>query len=380
MDKVAEYFYKDGIVKRLTDLKKQFPNIDKNELEDWYYNQKIVQIMTPPLSHLYKSKNYYQPIISFILGERLYIDTMFFKLKKGTVAIVVGIEWFSRFCVAKLFFLKVGKGISPKQTVNALDDFLDEFKKHKVKILNIITDNGNEFLGEFKSKVKELGIKHILSEKGDVIKQSPIESMNRTLRKIIESYRELHSIVFTNDILKQLVNSYNNLIHSKLGYTPSEVISDQKIQKIVLEKYWERKADAYDKMNPILENGTWVRYYIRDFDGKYKKLKRNFSLDLYQIKSFDTKTQMYELENVDRKFRREQLLVVDKDKFDKLNMTPDKIRTEIDIEKEQKPRKEKNIKINKDLAEILEQPVLQSRTRSGRFISGRGIKFMYYKR
>jgi hypothetical protein len=86
---------------------------------------------------------------------------------------------------------------------------------------------------------------------------------------------------------------------------------------------------------------------------------------------------MYELENVDRKFRREQLLVVDKDKFDKLNMTPDKIRTEIDIEKEQKPRKEKNIRINKDLAEILEQPVLQSRTRSGRFISGRGIKFMY---
>ena len=89
------------------------------------------------------------------------------------------------------------------------------------KLIYVYSDNGKEFLGEFKKYLADINVQHIFTR--SQFKAAVVERFNRTLQE--KMYR-----VFTYQqnkdyisVLKKIINSYNISFHSSIKMAPSQV-------------------------------------------------------------------------------------------------------------------------------------------------------------
>ena len=282
MDDVKKLFYDDkyfilGFNKFYERVKLNNIDITKAELLK-YYNQQEISQRFKPKQHRIKKKitpaNY--PF------ERVYCDTMY--ITDLNISLLSFIDMYSKY--AFVFPFKISKQLKSSISASCLSK-VDKFAVNRgFTIINIVSDNGSEFIGDFRKKCDLLDIQIDYAYPGDKRKTSPIESFNRTLRSMIEKYRIVHRVDASNvfKIITDIEQVYNNSYHN--------TIKDQPINKLNLPigEINTRGKTIYDsdgsRTKNKLRKGDKVRVYIKDDNNKFQKLKPLWSSVIYSIKSF----------------------------------------------------------------------------------------------
>jgi hypothetical protein len=165
---------------------------------------------------------------------------------------------------------------TPVESVKVMADIFNEGRIPKV----ICLDNGNEFKGVCKELFKKHNIKIVPST--TKLKASVVERFNRTLKEKmyrVFTYRKNKKYV---DILKDLIDSYNNSYHSSIKTTPNSVnkSNENKIHKILYGDLDTFSFDNYIKFK--YDIGDYVRISIDKtiFDKGYTP---NFSKEIYIV-------------------------------------------------------------------------------------------------
>ena len=144
---------------------------------------------------------------------------------------------------------------------------------------------------------------------------------------MIEKYRTVNNEKLDNNILKQIIYTYNNTTHSNFSYTPQEILDNEKYQ-LQLFGYYTKLNKTYNdvKVSPLT---GYVRVLL-DLSS-FQKIKPVWSVDIYKIKSY--RNNFYTLEGLDKIYRREQLQPVDKDSVmkTKIKILDDKEYNDVEV-------------------------------------------------
>ena len=306
-------------VDKLDELKIDIPY---DTIKEYYDNQAVVQVFKP-----YQEVKQYHPILSYYPFQRVFIDTMYLTQKKSVLAFVNIIDLFSKYAFSKMFIIPARtSNIPSSSSVIALKEFEGMIPKGmEIDIVN--SDRGSEYKGNFNDYLDEKDYVHVFSNVGDHLAQSPIERFNRTLRLMIEKYRSINNVRIDNNILKEIIYTYNNTTHSNFSYTPQEILDNEKYQ-LQLFGYYTKLNKTYNdvKVSPLT---GYVRVLL-DLSS-FQKIKPVWSVDIYKIKSYHNN--FYTLEGLDKIYRREQLQPVDKDLVmkNKIKILDDKEYNDVEV-------------------------------------------------
>ena len=113
------------------------------------------------------------------------------------------------------------KGKQTSEVLRVFKQFLDE---DKIKMVNLVTDSGSEFISRsFKALMKKHNISHVTADEGDHSKMGMIERFNRTIKALISKYQTSYKTKKWIDAIDDLVDNYNHTVQSGTGYAPSDV-------------------------------------------------------------------------------------------------------------------------------------------------------------
>lgn len=155
------------------------------------------------------------------------------------------------------------------------------------RVPKLQTDKGKEFYNrDVKSVLKEFGVDHFSTE-NEQMKASIVERFNRTLRGKIYRYITAKNTLRYVDILPQLVEGYNNTVHTATGLPPNDVSYEN--QQEVWERLYERQTWLRKKSlsTPKLSPGDHVR--ISKARGAFERgYTPNWSKEIFRVKSVET--------------------------------------------------------------------------------------------
>lgn len=176
-------------------------------------------------------------------------------------------------CFSKYVWTFPLKTKTAKEVAQALE------KVFKIqKPIHLCTDSGGEFIGkEVQNLVKKYNVIHyvVYSEK----KASIVERVNRTLKGMMWKEFHMQGSYRWLDLLKKIVNIYNNKKHRTINLKPSEV-TQAKHEKLLLKTVYN-KIKITSK--PKYKIGDHVR--ISKLRGVFdKKYKPNWSTEIFTIR------------------------------------------------------------------------------------------------
>lgn len=342
-------------------------NIPPSVVKDFYDNQEIVQT-----TKKYVAPEKFYKILAFQPVDRVFIDTMF--IKRYKVAIVVIIDLFSKYGYAHIYSNTLkDDGITSQKALTALQFFLEDIKKYNYGSVGAIEhDSGSEFKGVFKSFLMAKNINDkVGNPKASKRPMSPVERFNKTLRMYISRYKGVYeSRRLSQSIINDIVGEYNNTPHSSiLNYTPIQALSDRDvIDKIYLHNVELKQNDKKIRL-PNIKIGDSVRVLLKKDTDKFYKTGILWSKEIYNVDDIDKTTNQYLLSN-GNKYQYDQLQVIDREKFDKYNYEfKEKIQEDL-IDQHRERVKPKNIRISRDIKDVLNQPILEEkRQRKPKIIS-----------
>ena len=200
-----------------------------------------------------------------------YSQSSFVYANKGYRFILVLIDCFSKMVYARPVKRKTSEYVSM-----AMESIFNEFDYFPN---TLITDHGLEF---FNSKVadvlKTYGINHYYLKTKTKWKTAMAERVIRTLKSRLQKYFYLKKTKTWIDILKEIVEDYNNTPHRIIGRAPSSVTFQNSA-----EVYKKMFGDIHLKVIPKLSKGDKVRLLIEKniFDKGYTE---NWTEEIYRIK------------------------------------------------------------------------------------------------
>lgn len=310
----GEQFLFKSINKFIYQVKLEGHDISNDIIKCYYDNQAIVQIFKPIVRDDYVRV----PIITTKPFNKVYLDTMYLTMNNSVTAFVNIMDLFSKFAYSRMFIIpKKTSSVSSNKAVIAFNDFMEKIKNKSID--SVVTDKGSEFLGEFQQDMINKKIQQDFADAGDKSKTSPIERFNKTLRTMIEKYRVVYGKI-TQSNLDKIINSYNNSIHSTLKYTPNDVLNDINVERDVYAMYSSKKKDSIT--DPLV---GFVR--VRLDRNIFSKVKPIWSTEIYKINKF--KDGNYSLDNIEGKFKREDLQLVNKEFLLKPNIKFEKEEEEL---------------------------------------------------
>jgi hypothetical protein len=157
----------------------------------------------------------------------------------------------------------------------------------------IYSDWGKEFKGECKQYFKSLNIDQLDTKSQN--KASIVERFNRTLKNKIARYLTLTNKEKYNDVLDDLVASYNNSYHSTIKTKPIDVTSNN--QELVKKTLYGEDIDDVEtisdqalidknKIHFVFKIGDYVRL-INDKNIFDKGYSPSWSREIYIIKQLN---------------------------------------------------------------------------------------------
>jgi hypothetical protein len=189
-----------SLPKFIYNLRKEGSHIPYDEAKVYYEGQPVKQIFKP-----YQKPDTYHHITALYPFEKVYIDTMYLKLGKSTLAFINIIDLFSKYAYSKLFQVgRLSQAVKSNKSVLVFDEFMEVVKGYGFTVGMVVCDQGSEFMGTFITHLEELDIPQIFVDAGDKFRTSPIERFNRTLRTYLEKYRLVNGRV-DNSVLHDLL-------------------------------------------------------------------------------------------------------------------------------------------------------------------------------
>jgi hypothetical protein len=243
--------------KLLYRVKKVYPSASMKDIREFLKNNAVVDI------HAKKRKLQLGSVVLPL--NSVQADLTFYKdyksYNKGYWVILTVIDVNSRYAWA--FPLK-----NKRDVVSSLE---------KIEFDKIMVDLGSEFISK---KFKDfVGDRVIYANVGDKRAMSIVERFNLTLRNKIMKHMTLNNTVKWIDILDDIVDEYNNTIHSAINSEP-RLISTKELE----DNYNKKRADLL-KIGSINSKkwfvGDMVRIPVKR--GKFYKESRRYSARLYPI-------------------------------------------------------------------------------------------------
>lgn len=341
---LSELFYSDNFLMRnyrtlFDKVKEEKLPYTRAQVKEWYDNQAVVQIFRP------LSKQNYMPILKYAVGERVYIDTMFF----DDYAVVCIIDLFSKFAHAKTF----KKPITSAKALQAYNEFAS-LLKHDVK--EVRSDVGSEFNKDFKKALEQKQTRTLPYAKNEA---SPIERFNGTLRRIVERLFVVRgkTIDATPKYVKLAVKAYNNTVHSATSQTPNSVISSPEVAQEAVKRLKRTLGQkALKASSPNMRVDDKVRVWIRDITNPFdRKIAPNWSFDLYTIKQIDKPRNRIKLDD-DQWYKPIYLQKVDEKKLNAPKKYMKVLTKALDEQKEEQRKERRKAREMKNLADYNRAP------------------------
>jgi len=204
----------------------------------------------------------------------------FSEFNKGFKYLLTAVDCFSRYGFAV--------PLKTKRPVEVIEGLALIFKEYGIP-LKVFTDKGTEFLAKPVADLfKELGIQQWYSYNPG--KAVMVERFNRTLKERLWTHMTDRNNYEYIQILPDVVESYNNSVHSATGYAPAKV--DSSIAKKILEnmgsepignspKYILDDKVRIQKDKKTFEKGYESKYSEQIF--KIVKVRQSDQHWLYQI-------------------------------------------------------------------------------------------------
>jgi len=221
------------------------PSIKRAQVETWLAKQEVAQIHQPR-----KVTKHYYPIKSNGLDHIWQADLADVSAQahhnRGVNYLLVVIDIWSRYAWVRALRNKEAP------TVNtAFADILAEGRSPQV----LETDQGSEFISRsFRALMAKSGIKMTYAPTDDYHITGIVERFIQTLRSRIEKYCTANKTKTYLPVLNELVENYNNTVHSSTGSKPSKP-NDKRIEAIIKH----REDLAADDL-VTLAVGDHVRY------------------------------------------------------------------------------------------------------------------------
>jgi transposase InsO family protein len=125
-----------------------------------------------------------------------------------------------------------------KNSISVLHAFKKILSKNKAVPKKLHTDLGSEFMNRsFQNYLKSRNIIHYQTSQST--KAALVERLHRTLKNRLFRYMTAHKTHRYVPVLEQIVDSYNNRVHSAIGTSPSKV--NKKNEKTI----WNRQYGGY---------------------------------------------------------------------------------------------------------------------------------------
>ena len=164
-----------------------------------------------------------------------------------------------------------------KNTTSILEMLQQFIKDAKPEV--ITSDNGSEFIDrKVKALFKEHNIEQFYAEAGNKTKMAMVERWNRTLKDRMGKYFTSLDKPIWYDILDDIVENYNNTVHSSIKQTPNSV--NKKDEQRIISKA-RKKTNMILKSRKPLEVGDRIRVPLsKDL---FSKGEPSFSSKIYTI-------------------------------------------------------------------------------------------------
>lgn len=222
------------------------PNIKFSQVKKWLNSQNVNQIHREKTNRIN-----YLPIFSNT-PDSYQIDLTFIpkfkKINRGYEMMMTCININTR--LGFVYKLK-----NKKETYEAIKQFIIDAKPKTIT---------SEFINKNVKKLMESnGIKYIQVQAGDKHKMGKVERFNRTIKERLNRYFTIIDRPIWYDVIDDIINNYNNTVHSGIGLTPNSV-TPQDEEKIINLEMLKTQAilKARHKNNNIIE-GSLVRLPIK---------------------------------------------------------------------------------------------------------------------
>lgn len=281
VDKILSKIYYDlsdnaslsGLIQLKREVKKRKLNISVSEIEKWLKKQEAYT--------LHKQRKLRFPRLKYNIlniDDVWAIDLMDmqnitrFNYKQRYILAVI--DQFSRFawCIP----------ITNKTSTSVIKAFEKLFKKTKRRPLNILSDQGKEFVSKHVKKFLSDHSINFYTANDPATKASMCERFIRSIKSLIYKYFTNKNTKKYVDVLDRLVNIYNNRKHRSIGRAPIEV-NETNILEVwkYMNKHTPRKI--FNEQKPKLSVGKLVRISNpkKLFDKGYTK---QWSNDIFLVK------------------------------------------------------------------------------------------------
>lgn len=234
------------------------------------YKQQVVEEVHKPARRNFKRRKVVVKGLNDLLQADLVEMQPFAKLNKGYRYILIVINVFSKFVWAQPVKQKTSKDVTA-----AMKLILSHMKKVPK---NLQTDLGKEFYNkEFQSLMQASNINHYSTFSN--LKASVVERVNRTLKNLMWKQFSLQGSYHWLKLLPQIVEKYNNTVHSTIGMKPSEV--GEKTAQHLLKTVYNRLKKV-DNRKKKFKVGDFVR--ISKHRELFKKgYTPNWSNEIFKI-------------------------------------------------------------------------------------------------
>ena len=266
-------------------------------LEPKVVNKALAEIDSYTLHREYKRPKYRNPFFIYSLRQQIQMDlidiSQLSKYNDGVTFLLIVIDTFS-----KKAWIEPMENKSAKISLQKIQKVIGEMN-HPPK--SIFFDKGTEFKNKLvRSFLEKENIKiiHPFSE----TKAALVERFNRTIQDLIYRYLTENETFRYIDVLKKLLETYNNRGHRTLKYlTPNQAeldINQTKVLNALNEHYTKfvllnKKNSKYSVWQTVriktlpnkFDRGYNERFAREHF--KIIKIKKNMPIDMYILKSLD---------------------------------------------------------------------------------------------
>lgn len=263
-----------GSAQLLREVKKRKLGISEHDVREWLKKQEVYT--------LHKQRRLNFPRLRYLsmnIDDVWSIDLMdmqnLSRFNHKQRYILAVIDNFSRFawCVP----------LKDKTSESVLKAFVKIFQQTKRRPLNIVSDQGREFVSKiFKSFMKKHSI-NFYTANDPATKACICERFIRSIKSIIFKYFTYNNTRKYVDVLDDLVNIYNHRNHRSIGRAPIEVDENNILSVWQYMNKDNQRSQIYNEKRPRFTVGTLVRISNPSYAFE-KGYTKKWSNEIYSVR------------------------------------------------------------------------------------------------